>query len=161
MFSTKGFGPTPIVAVTRFVAGSMRETVPSPMFGTHTLPSGAIVPSCGIGPTFTTASTLSVRASRWRTTFSTLQATQRLRAFAANQAGLRWLTSIARIRSLDGSIRYTNVLVFAATQTAPAVIDRPVGADSVSMRRITFPVLGSMRSTVPSPSFVVHTEPKP
>src|SRR5215208_7344702 len=43
--------PALYVPVTLFVAGSMRETVLSPWFGTHTEPSGAVAPTTGCRPT--------------------------------------------------------------------------------------------------------------
>ena len=55
-------GPTLIVFTTRFVAVSMRVTLGSPAFATHTAPGETAIPS-GCGPTRIVALTLLVRGS--------------------------------------------------------------------------------------------------
>ena len=54
------FGPTRMVATTRFVAGSIRETLGPPAFATQTAPGETAIPS-GLGPTSMVAVTLFVR----------------------------------------------------------------------------------------------------
>src|SRR5262249_37248361 len=102
---TNGFGPTLIVAVTRFVFGSILETVPSVRFGTQTEPSGAIAPSSGCVPTFTVARTLPVWGSGWSSSPSELLDTQSCEPVEANQTGMSWCTSIFVPRLVFGSIR--------------------------------------------------------
>src|SRR5215470_9967651 len=56
------FGPSRIVATTRFVAGSIRDTLGSPAFATQTAPGVTAMPS-GCGPTAMVAVTLFVSGS--------------------------------------------------------------------------------------------------
>ena len=56
------FGPTGMVATTRFVAGSIRETLGPPAVATHTAPGETAIPS-GLGPTWMVAVTLFVEGS--------------------------------------------------------------------------------------------------
>ena len=56
------FGPTGIVATTRFVNGSMRETLGPPAFTTHTAPGDTATPT-GCEPTWIVARTLFVAGS--------------------------------------------------------------------------------------------------
>src|SRR5579859_5508553 len=56
------FGPTRIVATTRFVAGSMRETLGPPALATQTALGEMAIPA-GCGPTWMLAVTLFVAGS--------------------------------------------------------------------------------------------------
>ena len=58
-----GTAPTGMVAITLFVAGSMRETVSSPRFGTNTVPSSATAAFSGWAPTWIVATTFARRGS--------------------------------------------------------------------------------------------------
>ena len=62
-------GPTRIVATTRFVAGSIRETLGPPLFATQTAPGETEIPS-GCGPTGIVAVTLFVCGSTRETVLS-------------------------------------------------------------------------------------------
>src|SRR5580765_4582418 len=63
------FGPTRIVATTRFVAGSIRETLGPPAVATQTAPGETAMPS-GCGPTGMVAMTLFVAGSTRVTVFN-------------------------------------------------------------------------------------------
>ena len=63
------FGPTRIVATTRFVSGSMRETLGPPAFTTQTAP-GETAMATGCGPTWIVARTLFVAGSMRETVSS-------------------------------------------------------------------------------------------
>src|SRR3954451_12843707 len=56
------FGPTRMVATTRLVAGSIRETLGPPAFATHTASGSTAIPS-GLEPTWMVAVTLFVAGS--------------------------------------------------------------------------------------------------
>src|ERR1051325_11394976 len=71
-----GFPSTAIVSTTRFVAGSMRETVLDRTLGTNTVPSPAIAALSGPWPTGIVATTLRVEGSMRETVLSSEFETQ-------------------------------------------------------------------------------------
>jgi hypothetical protein len=80
-----GVAPTGTTSITRFVAGSIRESVFEPVFGTYTVPSSAIAGFSGRLPTRIVATTLSVLGLSLETVFERRFETQ----IAVREAGER------------------------------------------------------------------------
>src|SRR5919198_4520223 len=103
--ATKGSGPTFTVSTTRFVAGSMRETLFEPWFGIQTRPSGPTTPSTGNFPTGTSAVTRFVAGSTRTTVSVGPDAAQTAVFVASSHVGESRPTGIVVTRFVAGSIR--------------------------------------------------------
>src|SRR5829696_738415 len=114
-----GLVPTAIVLTTVFVAGSIRETVLEPRFGTKTVPSSAIAAFSGCLPTRIVATTFRVFGLMRDTVFERWLETQIAELEAANERGVR-PTRIQLTLLVRGSIRNTRRPSRDPTQTAPA-----------------------------------------
>src|SRR6266480_2000067 len=115
----KGVFPTGIVLITRFVAGSIRETVLEARLGTKTEPSSATAGFSGCEPTWIFATTLRVRGSSRQTESERRFETQIPAGDAASERGPS-PTRIATILFVRTLIRKILCPVSAPTQTAPA-----------------------------------------
>src|SRR6266480_44284 len=114
-----GVFPTAIVFITRFVAGSMRETVFEPTLGTKTVPSAATAGFSGWESTWIFASTFRVRGSSRQTESDRRFETQIAVFDAARERGPS-PTRIALTLFVRASIRKILCPSWAPTQTAPA-----------------------------------------
>src|SRR5215210_8731560 len=113
-----GFVPTGIVSTTVFVAGSIRETVLEPRFGTKTVPSSAIAAFSGCLPTRIVVTTLRVFGLMRETVFERWFETQIAELEAASERGaLPTRTHVTLL--VRGSIRNTRRPRSEPTQTAP------------------------------------------
>jgi hypothetical protein len=114
-----GLVPTDSVLTTLFVAGSIRESVFEPRFGTKTVPSSAIAAFSGFLPTLIVATTFSVRGLIRETVFERWFETQIAVSEAATERGVL-PTRMALTRFVRGSIRKILRPISDPTQTAPA-----------------------------------------
>ena len=155
---TSGPAPTRIVSITEFVAGSIRETVLSPLFGTKIVPSEATAGHPGAFPTGIVATT------PWSSRVTVLLvrfATQIESSVATIDAGPSPPASTAMTPFVAGSIRKIRVPVVEPTQTAPNACVIFAGEPPVRIVRTTRFLRGSIRETLPSRLFVTQTLPAP
>ena len=157
----RGIPPTSIVFATRFVRGSIRETVPDRLFATHTAPAPTAMPE-GRCPTGILASTARVEGSIRVTVPSRLLATQiasRLAAMAAgpSPSGIVSVTA----PSPAATIRRSVLSLLSVTQTAPAPTAMPVGLLPTSKRSRTRLLAASILKTAASRALATHSEPWP
>ena len=154
--------PTAIVAVTRFVAGSTRETLPSPWFNTQMLPKPA-ARKRGEGPTLIVA-----------TIFSDLGSIRDTRLLLVLVTQIEPSPSTAVYEPAGMRIRDTTWLVCGLMRASmpvasegiqmlpsPAVIPPSVSATPVAIDATRFCDKGSSRHTLPSPQLGIHTLRKP
>jgi hypothetical protein len=143
-----GLAPTGIVTVTRPLAGSIRETVPSPVFATQTPPAPTAMPS-GRRPTGIVRRTVPVRASMRATASSSESVTHAAPAPSAMSTGPP-ATGIGLLVPVRGSIRLTTAAGPSATHTAVPFEATTRGAcPSSILGRWTVPVCGSSRVSRP------------
>src|SRR5213592_969828 len=111
-------GPTRIVATTRFVAGSIRETLGPPALATHTAPGETEIPA-GCGPTPMVAVTLFVAGSKRETAFPAGCESQTAPSPATAASGGETLIRATTALRL-GSIRMSDDSAVLIAQTAPS-----------------------------------------
>jgi hypothetical protein len=147
-----GPGPTDVSLSTRFVAGSILETVFEPLFGTYTVPSSAIAGFAGARPTGIVATTFSVRVLTRETVFAFWLFTHTAVGETASPEG-PLPTTIERRRFRLGSMRQIRRPVSSPTQTAPAPTRRFAGPakPGIEILRDTLFVRGLIRASVPEP----------
>ena len=148
--------PRSIVFVTRFVRGSMRETVPERLFATQTAPAPTAMPD-GSRPTGISALTERVAGSIRATVPSRLFTTQIAPAPAAIGPGPLPI-GIVSVTAPD-AIRCTVLSVLSETHRAPAPTASPAGSLPTSTRSTTRRVAVSTRSTAASSVLATHREP--
>src|SRR5690349_11907443 len=112
------FGPTRIVATTRFVAGSIRETLGPSAFATQTAPGETAIP-CGCGPTLIVSVTVFVAGSTRVTLFSDGSVSQTAPSPAASASG-GFILILSTMAFRAGSIRMSVALPLLIAQTAPS-----------------------------------------
>ena len=146
--------------MTVFVAGSMRETVPSSEFATHTEPSPNAMP-VGPLPTLTVSTTLPRRESMRTTVRLDPSVTQTLPPPTAMPRPIAPVGIVSTTRPRTTSILVTLRSSALVTQTAPSPTARAVGVTPTGIAWTSRFVCGSIRDTVPSSEFATQTAPPP
>jgi hypothetical protein len=156
--SAWGLWPTAIVAVTRSVRGSTRDTVPSPLLATHTDPSPKATPR-GRLPTPIVVVTERVVGLIRTSVSASVSATQTAPAptaipLAPGPTGMTVDTLPVE------SIRETVPSVASATHVAPSPIAIPLGSLPTSIRETLAPP-SAIRTTSAEASLATHATPPP